>query len=120
MEKSFIKGKRLGIKLEKNMNNLQILETLKEVNDPEIPLNVVDLGLIKGISCDDNSIYIKMTLTTPKCPLENFIVDSVKNKLKERFPEKSIQVDLEFEEPWNTSMISEKGKEKLRKLGWKI
>jgi len=62
MEKLFIKGKRLKIKLERNMNNLQVLETLKEVNDPEIPLNVVDLGLIKGISCSEETIFIKFWL----------------------------------------------------------
>ncbi len=110
----------MELKTEKNMNNIQVLETLKEVNDPEIPLNVVDLGLIRGISCSDDYIHIKMTLTTPKCPLENFIVNSIKDKLKERFPEKDVEITLEFDEPWNTSMISEKGKEKLRKLGWKI
>jgi len=110
----------LEIKLEKEMNNVQVLEALKEVNDPEIPLNVVDLGLIKGISCDDKTIFVKMTLTTPKCPLENFIVNSIKQKLKEYFPSMDVDIDLEFDEPWNTSMISEKGKEKLRKLGWKI
>jgi len=110
----------LEIKLEKEMNNVQVLEALKEVNDPEIPLNVVDLGLIKGISCDDKTIFVKMTLTTPKCPLENFIVNSIKQKLKEYFPSMDVDINLEFDEPWNTSMISEKGKEKLRKLGWKI
>ncbi len=110
----------MEIKLEKEMNNVQVLEALKEVNDPEIPLNVVDLGLIKGISCDDKTIFVKMTLTTPKCPLENFIVNSIKQKLKEYFPSMDVDIDLEFDEPWNTSMISEKGKEKLRKLGWKI
>ncbi len=110
----------MEIKLEKEMNNVQVLEALKEVNDPEIPLNVVDLGLIKGISCDDKTIFVKMTLTTPKCPLENFIVNSIKQKLKEYFPSMDVDINLEFDEPWNTSMISEKGKEKLRKLGWKI
>jgi metal-sulfur cluster biosynthetic enzyme len=110
----------LELKLEKNMNNIKVLEALKEVNDPEIPLNVVDLGLIKGISCNEYEISIKMTLTTPKCPLENFIVNSVKDKLQEHFPDRNIEISLEFDEPWNTSMISEKGKEKLRKLGWKI
>ncbi len=110
----------MEIKLEKEMNNVQVLEALKEVNDPEIPLNVVDLGLIRGISCDDKTIFVKMTLTTPKCPLENFIVNSIKQKLKEYFPSMDVDINLEFDEPWNTSMISEKGKEKLRKLGWKI
>ncbi len=120
MEKLFIKDKFVKVKT-KEMNKMKILEALKEVCDPEIPLNVVDLGLVKNVSCDEGCINITMTLTTPKCPLEGYIVDSVKNKLKEKFPEiEHIYIDLDFSHPWNTSMISEKGKEKLRKLGWQI
>ena len=104
------------------INEKEILEALKEVCDPEIPLNLVDLGLVKDVSCSGNDVSIKMTLTTPRCPLEDYIIKCVEHKIKEKFPEvKNINVVLSFEEIWKPEEhISEEGKQKLRKLGWDI
>ncbi len=100
----------------------EILEALKEVCDPEIPLNLVDLGLVKDVVCEDNTVKIDMTLTTPKCPLEDYIIACVKHKIKEKFPQiQEIKVNLKFEEVWKPEEhISEEGKKKLRELGWDI
>ncbi len=110
--------KKSSVMIEKR----EVLEALKEVCDPEIPLNLVDLGLIRNVLCKDNNIEIEMTLTTPECPLEEYIISCVKHKLREKFPQaKSISVNLKFEEVWKPEKhISEEGKEKLRKLGWDI
>ncbi len=104
------------------INREEVIEALKEVCDPEIPLNLVDLGLIRDVLCEEDTVRIDMTLTTPKCPLEDYIIKCVKHKIKEKFPEvKEIDVNLTFEEIWKPEVhISEKGKEKLRKLGWDI
>ncbi|NPA51864.1 MAG: metal-sulfur cluster assembly factor [Aquificae bacterium] len=99
-----------------------VLEALKEVCDPEIPLNLVDLGLVKDVTCDDDTVKIEMTLTTPKCPLEDYIINCVKQKIKEKFPQvEYITVNLSFDEVWKPEKhISEEGKKKLRELGWDI
>ncbi len=100
----------------------EVLKALKEVCDPEIPLNLVDLGLVRDVSCEDDTVHIDMTLTTPECPLEDYIVKCVKKKIKEKFPEvKSVDINLSFEEVWRPEVhISEEGKKKLRALGWDI
>ncbi|CAN5179189.1 hypothetical protein BH09BAC5_BH09BAC5_02980 [soil metagenome] len=91
------------------------IETLKQVIDPEIGLNIVDLGLVYELifSEDNNTLLVKMTLTTEFCPMGDAIVLDVENKLKEAFPNYTASVNLSFEPPWSYENISEEGKEFL-------
>jgi metal-sulfur cluster biosynthetic enzyme len=82
-----------------------IYEALKECYDPEIPVNVVDLGLIYHVSVDDNSIRVEMTMTTPHCPMADFLVEDVKSKLRELDATKSVQVQLVWDPPWSMERI---------------
>ncbi|NPA12946.1 MAG: metal-sulfur cluster assembly factor [Aquificae bacterium] len=103
------------------MTEIDVVNALKEVYDPEIPLNIVDLGLVKNISLTDDKLTVVMTLTTPQCPLEKYIIRTVMKTLNKNFPHlKEISVKLDFSQPWNTSQISTEGIQRLRKLGWNI
>ncbi len=101
---------------------LEILEALKNVKDPEIPLDIVNLGFIREIKIDkEGNLSIIATLTTNDCPMESYIVKSIVGALKDKFPFlKEISIKFDFSIPWNTDFISKEGKEKLRELGWKI
>ena len=92
------------------------LAALKNVTDPEIGLNVVDLGLIYQIDFDEaeKKIYVTMTLTTQFCPMGESITDAVKRALENTFSEE-ILVQLIFDPPWNFERISEEGKIFLNK-----
>lgn len=101
-------------------NNLQCilaLNNLKSVYDPEIGLNVVDLGLIYRIEFleDQKLINIDMTLTTQFCPMGESIIDDVNRVMADTFKQFSVQVNLIFEPPWNHKMISEEGQEFLKR-----
>jgi len=96
------------------------LEVLSKVYDPEIPLDIVSLGLVKDVIVENNNIKVIMTLTTPKCPLEEIIKNAVLSKLKENFPDYNINLIFDFSKPWTSENISSEGKEKLRALGWKL
>lgn len=87
------------------------LDCLHEVIDPEIGLNIVDLGLIYAVSLKQEAriIQVKMTLTTQFCPMGGSIIQSVEETLNEYFPDYQTDVDLIFEPPWDASMISEEG-----------
>jgi metal-sulfur cluster biosynthetic enzyme len=98
----------------------KIYDSLKEVYDPEIPLDIVNLGLVKAIDIKDNCINIVLMLTCPNCPLQDVIVSQVINKLKNDLNIENINITLDFTTPWSTSLITKEGKEKLQKLGWKI
>ncbi|MDQ2720146.1 MAG: metal-sulfur cluster assembly factor [Bacteroidota bacterium] len=88
---------------------------LKDVDDPEIGLNVVDLGLIYQVDFDDmdEKIYCTMTLTTQFCPMGQSISDNVSNTFKQLFKDYSIDVKVIFEPRWNAELISEEGREFL-------
>ncbi len=93
----------------------QIKEVLKKVVDPELGYNLVDLGLIYDIVPGDRSVYIKMTLTTPACPLGPALVAAVKQTLLDYFPDDldEVNVDLVWLPIWSPDMMSEELKEEL-------
>src|SRR5680860_1295074 len=84
---------------------------LYHVIDPEIDLNIVDLGLVYEINFNEESkdIVVTMTLTTQFCPMGESIVASTTQAMQQSLPEDKIQVNLIFETPWDQSMISEAG-----------
>ena len=102
--------------MENNLLNLeeQIVKMLKTVYDPEIPVNIYDLGLIYGVDIDDDkNATITMTLTAPGCPLADFILEDVKMKI-ESVPEiNNVEVKLVFEPQWHTGLMSEEAKLEL-------
>ncbi|NPA68065.1 MAG: DUF59 domain-containing protein [Chlorobi bacterium] len=86
----------------------EIYETLKTVYDPEIPVNIYDLGLIYDIDIDDyNNVEITMTLTAPNCPVADNIVIEVKEKVSAIKGTEKVIVNLTFDPPWDKSMMSE-------------
>lgn len=99
-------------------NNLRCtvaLAALQQVVDPEIGLNIVDLGLIYQIDFDDaaQKIYCCMTLTTQFCPMGESITGAAANVLQTAFPDMETTVTLSFDPPWNHNRISMEGQEFL-------
>ena len=93
---------------------LEILELLKNVMDPEIEINIVDLGLIYEVKYDgEKRIDIDLTFSTPSCPLGDTIVTKVKETIKQKYPDFEIDVNIVFDPPWSTAMVSEEGKKLL-------
>jgi len=92
----------------------QIIKMLKMVYDPEIPVNVYDLGLIYDVDVDDfKNVTIVMTLTAPGCPLADYIIEDVKMKV-ESIPEiGNVEVKLVFEPVWHKDLMSEEAKLEL-------
>ena len=94
-----------------------IVAMLKTVYDPEIPVNVYDLGLIYKVDVDDDkNVRIDMTLTAPNCPAVDFIVEDVRMKVESVDGVKSVEINLVFEPEWHRDMMSEEAKLELRFL----
>ncbi len=88
-----------------------IINQLKEVFDPEIPVNIYDLGLIYEIKIDDEKkVKIKMTLTSPNCPVAESLPQEVSQKIKKLSSMTSLAVYLTFDPPWDQDMMSEDAK----------
>ena len=92
----------------------KVITEIKKIYDPEIPVNIYELGLIYDVSVDkDNKVNIKMTLTTPNCPVAESLPNEVKNSVKEIKEVKDVNLDLVWDPPWDKSMMSEAAKLEL-------
>ncbi len=86
----------------------KVVTMLRTVYDPEIPVNVYDLGLIYDVDIDpENNVTIQMTFTSPACPMADFILMDMQMKLESIPKVKRVNIDLTFDPPWDRSMMSE-------------
>jgi len=99
---------------EKTKIEEQIVDVLKTVYDPEIPVNIFDLGMIYKIDVkDDNTVDVDMTFTAPSCPAADFILEDVRTKIEGLATVKSANINLVFEPAWDQSMMSEEARVEL-------
>jgi FeS assembly SUF system protein len=91
-----------------------ITDILKKIYDPEIPVNIYDLGLIYDINVDDDRVaHVTMTLTAPNCPMAEELVEEVKYKVGGAMGVKECDLKLTFTPPWDKSMLSDEAKLEL-------
>lgn len=91
-----------------------IVAMLKTVYDPEIPVNIYDLGLVYKVDVDDqNNVHIDMTLTAPNCPAADFILEDVRIKVESIKEVNNVEVNLVFEPEWDKDMMTEEAKLEL-------
>ena len=92
----------------------KVIEEIKKIYDPEIPVNIYDLGLIYDIKIDEsNNISIDMTLTSPNCPVAESLPNDVKNSIIKLKDVKNVDLKLVWAPPWNQTMMSESAKLEL-------
>ena len=91
----------------------KIIAEVKKIYDTEIPVNIYELGLIYDISVNDNNVKVKMTLTSPNCPVAESLPKEVKDSILEIEEVKKVDLDLVWEPPWDKSMMSEAAKLEL-------
>ena len=91
----------------------KVIAEIKKIYDPEIPVNIYELGLIYDISIKDKDVSIKMTLTTPNCPVAESLPKEVKDSIMELNEVNKVDLDLVWDPPWDKSMMSEAAKLEL-------
>jgi len=91
----------------------KIWEILRTCYDPEIPLNIVDLGLVYGVSIQKRTVEVRMTLTAPGCPMAGQIAGEVQTKILSLDTVEEVNVNLVWEPPWHQEMMTEAGKLEL-------
>jgi len=98
-----------------SVNVEQVRESLKNCMDPEVPLSIIDMGLIYGIDISENNdVNIKMTMTTKGCPLHDTMVDDVKRFTKKVSGVNDVQVDIVWDPPWTMDKMSDEAKAKMK------
>ena len=91
----------------------KVINEIKKIYDPEIPVNIYELGLIYDIIIKDKDVVVKMTLTTPNCPVAESLTKEVKDSISEIKEVKNVDLELVWEPPWDKSMMSEAAKLEL-------
>ena len=92
----------------------KIITAIKKIYDPEIPVNIYELGLIYDIKVDkENNVKVNMTLTTPNCPVAESLPKEVKDSIMEIKEVNKVDLDLVWDPPWDKSMMSESAKLEL-------
>lgn len=92
----------------------RVKDVLKTCYDPEIPVNIYELGLIYEVRVDPgNDVYVKMTLTSPACPVAETLPPEVENKIKSLADVNNAKVEITFDPPWTKDMMSEEAKLEL-------
>lgn len=110
-----IKEKSASLKNTEMSLEGDIIRALRQVHDPEIPVNIYDLGLIYELRVDEeHNVYIQMTLTAPNCPMADYVVDETQKAVEDVPGVVSVKIDLVFEPVWDKSRMSE---EALVELG---
>ena len=91
----------------------KVIAEIKKIYDPEIPVNIYELGLIYDVSIIEKNVKVKMTLTTPNCPVAESLPKEVKKSIMEIDGVDKVDLDLVWEPPWDKSMMSESAKLEL-------
>lgn len=95
------------------VNKEDIMNALRECYDPEIPLNIVDLGLVYDVQIKEDNVFVKMTLTAPGCPMHGSISEDVKGKLEAVPGVKSASVEIVWDPPWSPERMSLEAKKQF-------
>ena len=91
----------------------KVITEIKKIYDPEIPVNIYELGLIYDIKIKDKDVQVKITLTTPNCPVAESLPKEVKDSIMELKEVNKVDLDLVWDPPWDKSMMSEAAKLEL-------
>ena len=91
----------------------KIIDEIRKIYDPELPVNIYELGLIYDIKIKDKDVQVKMTLTTPNCPVAESLPKEVKDSIMELKEVNKVDLDLVWDPPWDKSMMSEAAKLEL-------
>ncbi len=93
-----------------------VWDVLRSIPDPEFGVNIVDLGLIYSVECDDGNIAVTMTLTTPNCPSGGWIYEGAKHAVANLPGAKKVEVAMVFDPPWTPTRLSEEANRQLGRI----
>ena len=95
----------------------RLIEVLREVHDPEIPINVYDLGLIRKVVMEDGKVKVVMTLTAVGCPVAGSVAETVGYAVQSVLPEaEDVEVEVDFERPWDPTQMTPQGREMFKAI----
>lgn len=91
-----------------------VRDALRQVDDPEVGMNIVDLGLVYNIAVGDSAVFVDVTMTTAACPMADMIMDDMRNAIRPLVPQgTAVEVELVWDPPWTKDMLTEEARLQL-------
>jgi metal-sulfur cluster biosynthetic enzyme len=98
----------------------RIWSALGEINDPEMPINLVDLGVVYGVVLDDRTVRVRLTFTAMGCPASDMIIGDIRERLLAEPGVDEVLIDVVWDPPWSSSRMTAEGRETLRAWGLSV
>jgi phenylacetate-CoA oxygenase PaaJ subunit len=95
----------------------RLLDALRDVDDPEMPVNIVDLGMVYGVRSDGGRVTVDLTFTAMGCPATEFILEDVRERLLREPGVTDVTIDIVWDPPWSAARMTEAGRDALRMWG---
>jgi metal-sulfur cluster biosynthetic enzyme len=98
----------------------RIWSALAEINDPEMPINLVDLGVVYGVALEDRTVRVRLTFTAMGCPASEMIIGDIRERLLAEPGVDEVAIDVVWDPPWSSSRLTAEGREALRAWGLSV
>ena len=98
----------------------RIWSALAEIDDPEMPINLVDLGVVYGIALEDRAVRVRLTFTAMGCPASDMIIGDIRERLLAEPGVDAVAIDVVWDPPWSSSRMTSEGRETLRAWGLSV
>jgi phenylacetate-CoA oxygenase PaaJ subunit len=98
----------------------RIWSALAEIHDPEMPINLVDLGVVYGVELEDRTVRVRLTFTAMGCPASDMIIGDIRERLLAEPGVDEVAIDVVWDPPWSSSRMTEEGREALRAWGLSV
>ena len=95
----------------------RVWQALREIEDPELPISIVDLGLVVGLGCSAGAVWIKLTFTAMGCPAMDMVMDDVRARLERVHGVESVSIEVVWDPIWSKARLTDEGKAQLREVG---
>ena len=98
----------------------RVWSALAEINDPEMPINLVDLGVIYGVELEDRTVRVRLTFTAMGCPASDMILSDIRERLLAEPGVDEVAINVVWDPPWSSSRMTDEGREALRAWGLSV
>jgi len=105
---------------ERPSGEARVWSALAEIDDPEMPINLVDLGLVYGVEVGERTVRVRLTFTAMGCPATEMIIEDIRTRLLAEADIDEVQIDVDWDPPWSSSRLTLDGREALRAWGLSV
>ncbi|MEA2636315.1 MAG: hypothetical protein QOH92_3082 [Chloroflexota bacterium] len=114
------RGREISEKGRETSSEMRVWSALAEINDPEMPINLVDLGVVYGVALEDRTVRVRLTFTAMGCPASDMIIADIRERLLAEPGIDDVAIDVVWDPPWSSARMTPDGRDALRAWGLSV